>query len=256
MNTKSFFTAVWLTAFVAFCGLPASAEAAPEQEKLSFTTADGVRIIGIYRAPADGQNMVVLLHGLGSTKEEWESFEKVLAEKGYGYFAYDARGHGESVKTTAGRTLDYRNFDQPGPGSQWNRMIADLESVISSLSGTKKIPQQKIGIAGASLGANVALSCAAADPKIPYVALLSPGLSYAGIETSDSLRSYLKRPLVIVASPNDTYAWRSSQLLCSIAPHAVLLTGPGGHGVQMFNGKFEKRVFKVMEMLASPDPNE
>ncbi len=213
-------------------------------EPVSFTTADGIIIKGLYHASRQPRKpVVIMLHGMGSTKEEWTPFERTLVDAGFSYFAYDARGHGESTTTTTGAKINYKNFGAPGPGSPWQAMIDDLDYAAVYLSHTKHIPESSLIIVGASIGANIALVWAAQHPSVNTVLLLSPGLDYAGIETSTPVAQFQSRRIAFVASPNDPYAYQSSRQLfnrLSSNPSAVFFTGAGGHGVQMFNGTFEK----------------
>ena len=72
-------------------------------EKVTFQTSDGVEIAGEFSKPASqGKWTLVLLHGLGSGKEEWKPFGQVCASKGLGVLIYDARGHGDSRKKSNG----------------------------------------------------------------------------------------------------------------------------------------------------------
>ncbi|MFH1367842.1 MAG: alpha/beta fold hydrolase [Elusimicrobiota bacterium] len=211
---------------------------------VSFQTPDGVIITGTYHAPA-GPRMktFILLHGLGSTNEEWQSFAVHLVRAGYGFLAYDARGHGKSVFTRDGKQLSYENFVP----SQWNLMIQDVGSAVSFLMNEKKIQEKRIGLIGASMGANVSMLYAASNEAVPMVVLLSPGVNYVLFNISNAVSSFQKRPVAIAVSPNDTYAYQSSQLLfrkIEMNKRAVLLTAAKGHGVEMFDGRFERRLLQ------------
>jgi len=171
-----------------------------------------------------------------------------LVESGYGFLAYDARGHGKSTLDNKNRLVNYQQFGQPGPGSQWEKMPGDLDSVISFLGKTKHINKKNIGLIGASLGANVSLLYAAKNPEIALTVLLSPGLNYAGFESLGCIEAFSKkRPIEISASPQDIYAYQSSILLYQKIQSnklASFLPGNAGHGVQMFDGKFDNQLIK------------
>ncbi len=217
-------------------------------EKVSFQTPDGVIISGLFHKPASGAHKTyILLHGLGSGQDEWQSLSDKLVSAGCGVLSYDARGHGRSTMTAGGRKISYTEFGPPGPGSQWDKMPADLGLAIAFLNDQKNIPTNRIGLIGASIGANICLIYAAKAPVIPVVVLLSPGLNYAGFGTMSSIGAFTKRPILFAASPTDTYAYQSSILLyqkVQANPKAAFLTGASGHGVQMFDGKFDKQLLK------------
>jgi pimeloyl-ACP methyl ester carboxylesterase len=219
-------------------------------EKITFTTEDGIVISGLYAAPSGSSKVFILLHGLGSGQEEWQPFVHYLVRAGYGFLSYDARGHGESVLTKDNRKITYESFGAPGPGSPWSFMVADLGRAVQFLNTAKGIPTRRIGLIGASLGANVALQYAANVKEVPAVVLLSPGLVYAGLTTREAARSFTNRPILLVASPDDTYAYQSSMILLRELqkdPRAQFMQGAAGHGVQMFTGELESRVIKWLQ---------
>src|SRR5258708_33622166 len=100
---------------------------------ISWTTPDGVNLTGLYRSPGRrGHWLWVLLHGLGSNKQEWLPFVGRLVQQGDGFLIYDARGHGESVHQPGGGDIDYRQF-WTGPGSAWEKMVDDVDSGVRFL---------------------------------------------------------------------------------------------------------------------------
>lgn len=222
-------------------------------EKISFKTKDGVEIQGLFVKPARSNiKTFVLLHGLASSQDEWQLFVHQLLKKGYGFLSYDARGHGKSLVIKGGQKFTYEDFGPPGDNSNWDKMVSDLKEAVEFLKNSKGIPYQKIGIIGASLGANVSLIYAASNDKISPVILLSPGLNYAGMEISQTILSFTSkenkyRPIAIVASPNDTYAFQSGCFLykqIESNKKAVLIQGQNSnHGVQMLDKAMIRKLF-------------
>src|SRR5262249_7096568 len=138
---------------------------------------DGVKFVAHYHpARRSGAFTWILLHGLGSVKEEWEPFANKLVMEGNGAFLYDARGHHESNQLSNGRTIDYKDWHNAGPGTPWSEMPGDLESAISLLEKQYHVSEKQIALGGASLGANVALVVASKHPEVPALVLLSPGI--------------------------------------------------------------------------------
>jgi len=220
-------------------------------QKVEFETKDGVVIKANFKKPQNNKTTFILLHGLGSSKNEWQSFADKLQKYGYGFFAYDARGHGESTFYTNKGPIDYRTFGYSGDGSNWSKMPSDLASTLDYLKTNLSIKPSKVGIMGASLGANVALIFAADNKIIQQIVLLSPGLNYAGVKTEQSIESFNKRPIFIAASPGDTYAYNSSQILYSKIKqnkNAVFQNGSASlHGVAMFNDSFDEQLLAWIE---------
>lgn len=238
---------------LAFIIIPASLFAKPGDRingtPVSFQTADGVIITGNYY-PASGQRMktFILLHGLGSSNDEWQSLEVRLVKSGYGFLAYDARGHGKSTFTRDGNTISYETMK----AEQWAKMVKDVEMAVGFLRFQKNVPEKNIGLIGASMGANISLLYAATHEAVPVVVLLSPGMNYVVFNIASSIASFQKRPIAIAASPGDNYAYQSSQLLFNQIqsnPKAVLLSAEKGHGVAMFGGK-DKLEKNLMQWLS------
>lgn len=264
---KNLFTIIFLTAY----RLPPTVLYAAE--KITFESADGVQIVADFYRPSLPQKFtVILLHGLASVKEEWSSFAQYLSSKGYGVFIYDARGHGESKKKKNGASIDFRLFFGRGLNSDWGKMVEDLESAVSFLRQKYQLSAKKIGVGGASLGANVALRVAAKNPEIAFAILLSPGIDYQGITTHDLIEKMASRPVLLSASPGDKYAYQSVKELERIAtspPQSsfskggikgnltiLIETENQGHGVQMFRrtkpetpSPLEVKIFQWLEKI-------
>jgi len=222
-------------------------------EKVRFSTPDGHVLVGLYTPPRNNKSIVILLHGLRSSKGEWHSLTGALVTDGYGVLAYDLRGHGESSKTKDkdGRPTGLYGFGQPGPGSDWQKMIDDLGRAILFLEKKKGIDRNKIYLMGASLGANVCLNYAGLTRSVQGLILLSPGENYMGIESEADIQSVQSLPVLIVTSPADHYAYESSLKLKKRNPKIHLWTDvKAGHGVQMFD---EKLLGRIISWLDNPN---
>ncbi|MBI2071079.1 MAG: alpha/beta fold hydrolase [Elusimicrobia bacterium] len=215
---------------------------------------DGLRLSGQFYRPASTHAATwILLHGLGANKEEWKTFALELKKKGHGFLALDLRGHGESTQKKSGDSVTYESFPKNGPGSPWHLMIKDVDLAVKHITA-HEISTSSIVLAGASLGANIALNYAAENPRIERVILLSPGLRYAGgLETEQAMKTYKGRVAIAVAD-NDGYAYFSAQKLKKLNPKTTFWVKPGaGHGVGLFDGKWEQRLF---DWLNPPQPRK
>src|SRR5262245_9243431 len=134
---------------------PAGGWAQRGAKKISFETTDHVIICGRFYRPRPGRLTLVLLHGVGSVKEEWEGFAELLAADGCGVLFYDARGHGESERKSTGEIISYQQFLSRGAGSEWDKMRGDLETAVIFLKNTCGIAPRRIAPGGASIGANL-----------------------------------------------------------------------------------------------------
>ncbi|UCF27615.1 MAG: alpha/beta fold hydrolase, partial [Chloroflexota bacterium] len=134
---------------------------------------DGLVLVGTLYAPVDSEPPwpgVILLHMLWSDRTVWEDYAHELAGNGIAVFALDMRGHGET-----------------GGEVNWDLAEEDIQFVWENLADRPDIDANRTGILGASIGANMALISGENEPQIRTVVLLSPGLSYAGVETSDAM---------------------------------------------------------------------
>lgn len=207
-------------------------------ETVSFETTDGRRLVADYGAAAAGRPTVVLLHGLGSTREEWRPLVSRLADSGAGVLAYDARGHGASAVAPD----EVRSFGPPRPGSPWMKMIDDVGAAMRYLERAG-VRRDAIVLGGASLGANVALNYVALTRPVSRLLLLSPGSDYQGITLHRPLEKNRRTPVLIVVSEADAYAYESVARLALGDPQMEIWTDVSpGHGVQMFDEKLLGRL--------------
>lgn len=224
-----------------------------------FSAKDDLILQGDYTAPASTSSLVlVCLHGLGSNRGEWAPLLRQAAKRGWGSVAYDLRGHGNSRGTMAGNTV---NFEDPENGRDpdfWKLFPSDLGEVLSALEKKAGTGPNQIVLAGASLGANVAVTFASQRPGLRGVVLLSPGLDYAGLQTEGPMM-ILETPALMVAAQPDRYAFMSGERLIALAPKNLVTWWPlskgtphGAHGTQLFDGKLEIKILDWLANLDSP----
>jgi pimeloyl-ACP methyl ester carboxylesterase len=159
---------------------------------------------------------------LNSNKEAWQGFATAAQEAGYAIVALDLRGHGESSGS--------QNFEA---------MDQDVEAALAWMLNRMEIAPDRIGLAGASIGANLALRAAGRHPEIKSAALLSPGLDYRGIMALEGLAAYGQRPVIIVAAERDTYAADSARTINSqaLGQHQLQIYPGSDHGTDIFRAQ-------------------
>jgi len=210
-------------------------------EKITFKTRDGVTITGNYFKPLRKQAPVfILLHMMPATKESWNDFAAIIQKKGYAVLAIDLRGHGESTDRN-GVLLDYKEFKDEEHRNSMN----DIASAKEFLAGKNGIDMSSIAIAGASIGANLALWQASIDKDVRLIMLLSPGLNYRGI-LADELAPGFKGHVYILASEGDTKSAESSRKLAEIFTGETKIEIIKGdmHGTNMFNPEIMDDILK------------
>jgi alpha-beta hydrolase superfamily lysophospholipase len=192
--------------------------AAEAAQRVSFRTDDGVTIAATWYEPPSRGPAVILVHMLQRSRRDFEALAIRLSSEGIGTLAIDLRGHGES---------------QGSYGDNFTPMVADLKAARRFLA-TRSEVAGRIGILGASLGANLAALAAADDPTIASVALLSPSLDYRGVRIEPAMRKIGSRRVLMVVSDDDAYATRTARdLEKGTKGREVLHLTAAGHGTVM-----------------------
>lgn len=202
-------------------------------ENIVFTTTDGVAIAGEYLAGQVGGPAALLLHMMPAIKESWRPFAAELQAAGFSVLAIDLRGHGESTSAITGK-IDYKNFED----ADHQAKIHDVEAATAWLAAHGANPK-RTALAGASIGANLAIQYAAEHHEIPAVVALSPGLDYRGVTTADKVARFsASQALLLVASSEDEYSFLTNKKLAEIKTGAALIELNGaGHGTTMFENQ-------------------
>jgi len=203
------------------------------KREIKYFSVDSVLVVGTLYPPSKKiSQTVVLLHMLSRNRVDWEPFATKLWKKGYGILSIDLRGHGESVKM-GDEVLDFRKFSK----EMYQNMVLDVKAAVEFLKEEKRIDTENIVIMGASIGGNVALNYAATDERVKGVVLLSAGLDYRGVKTEEAMREYGERPVLIVTSEEDKYAYQSAKKLYEIAKGTkeLKIYKNAGHGTRIFD---------------------
>lgn len=182
-----------------------------------LTTEDNISLAAHY-VQTSGDKAVILLHQYSNNKESYLILQDALLTAGISSIAIDFRGHGKSE----GKFLDFTDTD-------FQSMILDVKEAHKFLKNKNK---KRIGIIGASIGANTAINfCQNAD-EIKACIALSPGIIYHGIQT---IRKKPKAKIMIIVSKDDVYSYESSIELQQNL-NAKLIEHPNkAHGVYLLN---------------------
>lgn len=218
----------WIVALAVLMGSPLvcyGQKSGSTPQTLTLRTEDGVAIAAELRPAASGRPApgVILVHMLTRTHDDWQPLAGRLSDAGLAVVAIDLRGHGASGAATAGDPEDM------------SASVLDVKAARVFLTGHADVCSGRIGIAGAQVGANLAILEAAYDPLVRSVALLSPGIEYRKVRADAAMRKYNERPALILASTEDSYASRSVRELSTMGAgirDLRLVTG-AGHGTVM-----------------------
>ena len=197
------------------------------EQRVSIRTEDGVTLAATWYEPSSRPGpAVILVHMLNRSRKEWDAVAQRLASEGIGALAFDLRGHGES---TAGPS--------PAAGqSEYASMVQDVRAVRRYLAQRSDVQPSRVGVLGASIGANLAALAASADGTIASLALLSPSVEYRGLRMTEAVRK-IKRPILFVAGDDDPYASRSARELQKEGSgvREILILNQAGHGTMMLS---------------------
>jgi dienelactone hydrolase len=191
-----------------------SVEAAA-QRRVTFRAEDGAILTGAYyepsQRPAPG---IVLLHMLRRTHADWDEVASELSDAGFAVVS-----------------VDYRS------GEELGAYALDVRAAKAFLRERPDVIPARIGLAGASIGANLAVLDAAADRGVLSIALLSPGIDYKGLRTEAAMKKYGARPALLAGSTKDPYAARTIRHLTTIGPglREVRLTDAVAHGTVLLS---------------------
>jgi dienelactone hydrolase len=144
---------------------------------------------------------VVLVPMLGRPKDDWQAAALLMADANITALAIDLPG--QTLPANAKALLEWH---------------ADIRAAVTYLLTRADVRATSVGVAGASLGANLAAVAAGADPRVRSLALVSPSLDYRGVRIEAPLRQYGSRPALLLASLRDAYAARSVKELAKDAP--------------------------------------
>jgi alpha-beta hydrolase superfamily lysophospholipase len=201
----------------------AAAPLAAAGRTVNFNAPDGTPLVGtFYEAAPQPAPCVILVHMLGRQRDDWAAVAERLQQQGLAALTIDLRGHGASG----------------GTRTPLSRMADDVAAAVRWLGSRTGVRPNAIGIAGASLGASLALQVAIELPSVRSLALLSPSLDYRGVRIDPTLvRKYGARPMLFVASSEDPYALRTLRELATDASgvREQRLASVSAHGTVLLN---------------------
>ena len=178
-------------------------------ERITYTTVDGVKIVGDWMTAPTTLGAVILVHTMQTTRSSWAAVQAALAKRGLASLAIDLRGHGESIEGPEGANVDYKNFKTD---AEHQTSLYDVIGAYDWLRGRGIAPTQ-IAVIGASIGANLAVEFLLEYPLVAAAALLSPGVNYHGTNAVADAPSVLPDQSVWVAASegDDQESFEASQ---------------------------------------------
>jgi alpha-beta hydrolase superfamily lysophospholipase len=186
--------------------------------------------------PAGGWPGVIVLHGLGGSKDSMGLVAGYFADRGYAVLAYTARGHG----TSGG------NVELAGP-----REVADERAIFDWFRSLPEVSDAKIGGWGVSYGGGqlwnglaAGIPYAAAEPVITwtdlYTALWPQSVARSGIVAGFAQSVSARSPLIASEQTDAIQSKNMDAIRALVAPRSALpkissITTP----VYMFQGRVD-----------------
>lgn len=138
---------------------------------VQLKTSDCQSIHASAEPTSGAKSGVILVHMEGGSAEDWGYLSDRLSRAQLIVIAPDLRGHG-------------KNAHHELTDADYQAMVNDVGAASAWL---RKQGVTQLSCVGASLGANLCLRAAAADPQMENVVMLSPGLNIKGVTSGDAL---------------------------------------------------------------------
>lgn len=161
-------------------------------EDVTILSFDGTRLYGWWMSVGRRAPTVVILHGVKKNRTDVLRAALVLRRAGFNVLIFDGRAHGNSE----GRYVTYGFYER-----------RDVESAIEWLVKEKKINRRRVGLAGESMGAAIALQVAAHNPWIRAVWADSPFASLRRIT-----EEFVKRATGLPVAVLNPVLWTAIQV--------------------------------------------
>ena len=226
--------------FLLFAALPLRAEKT-EVQTVTLSTKDGWALAASYLPAEPEKRTLILLHDLGKKKEDFTSFEKALANAGFGYLAVDVRGFGQSIGGGKASSFAREGVDNP-----FNKMTRDVDAAVEFLH-QRNVKDEDLGLFGVGLGANVAAKSTTFWPDIALLALISPTSNVRDVLAIPAMRIY-KGNVLIAAGAADKKMFLEASVIRNVA---YLTTGPE-NGKVTFLTAYDKTSHEMLDQYLIP----
>jgi fermentation-respiration switch protein FrsA (DUF1100 family) len=161
-------------------------------EDITISSFDGTRLYGWWMATSADAPTIIVLHGVKKNRTDVLRAGLVLRQSGFNILIFDGRAHGSSE----GRYVTYGFFER-----------RDVETAIEWLVSEKKINRNRIGLAGESMGAAIALQVAAHNDWIRAVWADSPFASLRRVS-----EEFLRRVTHLPSAVLNPVVWTTLQV--------------------------------------------
>jgi len=193
----------------------------PDPVDVDVPGASGLTLKGtFYGAVPNAAPAVLLLHMYGHTRATWDELALLLQDVGIATLAIDLRGHGET-----------------GGAENWVLAAQDVAAALDWLAARDDVDAERLGAAGASIGANLTMVLGSSDPRVDAIALLSPGFDYFRVQIGGQMLLYGDRPALLTATEQDGYSAQTVRAMAeeAVGPVELLVYDGSAHGTAIFD---------------------
>jgi len=184
-----------------------------------------VELVGYLYIPPDLYRkvtppLVVVLHQMGESHMAWKKFWESLYAQGIATFAIDLRGHGMSIydlKQKRNRPLNTFYADD------FLKYPDDIKYLVDTCIARygDRLNTSQIAVVGASIGANAGLLYALSEPRVKYLAMISPGIDYKGLNIAQAMKDIKGVDIFLATADQDMYSYVCVELLTDLFKNKV-----------------------------------
>ena len=184
-------------------------------QAVDLITDDGVRLSAWYTPPQNGA-VILLAHGYGEKRPEW--VYALVARKGFGVLAWDARAHGSNGGdiSTIGylEVLDVKvalKFALAQPGVQHVGAWGGSMGAATVIRAAAAFPEIEAVFADSSFDSlddelNYLVPYPVINPLAKFIAITETGIPLNAVDPLDDIAKISPRPVYIVHSTSDAVA--------------------------------------------------
>ncbi|MBM4436872.1 MAG: alpha/beta fold hydrolase [Actinobacteria bacterium] len=161
--------------------------------RVTYPTRDRVQIVAEFTpppGPALPYPVVILAHQFGGTRAQWAGLAPALHKAGFGTLIPDLRAHGESVRRLGAGASEELYTDARGALPD---LHLDIEAALRWLTAQRNVDPARLGIGGASVGANLAFVAAGAFAAIGRAVAVGPAFSTSGVLVGANIPDFRPR---------------------------------------------------------------
>jgi tetratricopeptide (TPR) repeat protein len=195
---------------------------------VELQASNHVRLEATLRA-GEGPSAILFIADVGSRRSAYTPYAQLMTLDGFTTLTLDMRGQGDSRCDSLPSIADL-------PAHQYDQLPGDIAAAFTYLVETRKIDRTRIAIVAAGYACGFVERAIHEYNLAPVAVHLSPVFDAEDLDLVSAISFRPPRPVLAVASDEDTYAVRSLGVFSAAVPSDLLLTKrykSAGHGVSI-----------------------